>query len=102
MLAKIFLHGVSGELRISSALLILGGHRMALGCSGLHANGCFNACRNYPVPKNLCRNSPALPYGDDVMLLIGGRVWWACQTKWPRRILGKKLLQNVTGRSGTS
>ena len=41
-------------------------------------------------------------YGDDVMLLIGGRVWWACPTKWPRRILGKKLLQNVTGRSGTS
>lgn len=34
--------------------------------------------------------------------LIGGRVWWACPTKWPRRILGKKLLQNVTGRSGTS
>ena len=39
MLAKIILHGVSGELRITSALLILGGHRMALGCSGLHANG---------------------------------------------------------------
>ena len=62
MLAKNFLHGVSGELRITSALSILGGHRMALGCSGLHANGCFNACRNCPAPKNLCRNSPALPY----------------------------------------
>ena len=41
MLAKKILHGVSGELRITSALCILGGHRMALGCSGLHANGCF-------------------------------------------------------------
>ena len=62
MLAKKILHGVSGELRITSALPILGGHRVALGCSGLHANGCFNACRNCPAPKNLCRNSPALPY----------------------------------------
>ena len=61
MLAKKILHGVSGELRITSALSILGGHRMALGCSGLHANGCFNACRNCPAPKNLCQNSPALP-----------------------------------------
>ena len=61
MHANFFLHGVSVELRITSALPILGGHRMALGCSGLHANGCFNACRNYPAPKNLCRNSPALP-----------------------------------------
>ena len=33
------LHRVSGELRITSALPILGGHRMTLGCSGLHANG---------------------------------------------------------------
>ena len=74
MLAKIFLHGVSGELRITSALLILGGHRMALGCSGLHANGCFNACRNYPAPKNLCRNSPALPYvGMRGVFQDGGR-----------------------------
>ena len=55
MLAKKILHGVSGELRITSALSILGGHRMALGCSGLHANGCFNACRNYPAPKNLSK-----------------------------------------------
>ena len=62
MLAKKISHGVSGELRITSALSILGGHKMALGCSGLHANGCFNACRNCPAPKNLCRNSPALPY----------------------------------------
>ena len=61
MLAKNFLHGVSGELRITCALPILGGHRVALGCSGLHANGCFNVCRNCPAPKNLCRNSPALP-----------------------------------------
>ena len=52
---KIFLHGVSGELRITSALPILGGHRMALGCSGLHANGCFNACRNCLAPKNLSK-----------------------------------------------
>ena len=47
----IILHGVSGELRTTSAIPFLGGHRMALGCSGLHANGCFNACRNCPVPK---------------------------------------------------
>ena len=42
--------GVSGELRVTSTLPILGGRRMALGCSGLHANGCFNACRNCPAP----------------------------------------------------
>ena len=70
MLAKKILHGVSGELRITSALSILGGHRMALGCSGLHANGCFNACRNCPAPKNLCRNSPALPYYRSALVLI--------------------------------
>ena len=56
------LHEVAGELRTISAIFFLGGHRMALGCFGLHANGCFNACRNCPVPKNLCQNSPALPY----------------------------------------
>ena len=55
MLAKTFLHGVSGDLRITSALPILGGHKIALGCSGLHANGCFNACQNYPAPKNLSK-----------------------------------------------
>ena len=32
------LHGVEGELRTNSAIPFLGGHRMALGCSGLHAN----------------------------------------------------------------
>ena len=37
------LHGVSGDLRTNSAITFLGGHRMALGCFGLHANGCFNA-----------------------------------------------------------
>ena len=42
---------------------------MALDCSGLHANGCFNACRNYPAPKNLCRNSPALPYWPRAVML---------------------------------
>ena len=48
---KKILHGVSGELRITRVLPILGGHRVALGCSALHANGCFNACRNFPMPK---------------------------------------------------
>ena len=37
------LYEMLGELRTTNALAILGGHRMALGCSGLHANGCFNA-----------------------------------------------------------
>ena len=87
MLAKIFLHGISGDLRITSALPILGGHRMALGCSGLHANGCFNACRNYPAPKNLCRNSPALPYCNFLLLLDD----WKCdQLFW--RNYGCKIL----------
>ena len=34
---------VVGEMRTTSAIPFFGGHRMALGCFGLHANGCFNA-----------------------------------------------------------
>ena len=35
--------GYWGKLRTSGASPIFGGHRMALGCSGLHANYCFIA-----------------------------------------------------------
>ena len=56
------LYGVSGELRTTSASPIFRGHRMALGCSGLHANDCFNANRNCPLNKNLCSICPTLPY----------------------------------------
>ena len=34
------LYWVLSELRTTSASTILGGHRMALDCSGLHASGC--------------------------------------------------------------
>ena len=52
------LYGVVGELRTTSALPFLGVHRMALGCSGLHANGCFNADQNCPRPKIYAKFAP--------------------------------------------
>ena len=56
------LYGVSDELRTTSALPIFGVHKMALGCSGLHANGCFNANQNFPRPKIYAKICPALSY----------------------------------------
>ena len=42
------LQGDKDELRTSGASPIFGRHRVALGCSGLHANSYFTAERNSP------------------------------------------------------
>ena len=47
------LQGDRDELRTSGASPIFGRHRVALGCSGLHANCYFTAERNSPAPKNI-------------------------------------------------
>ena len=47
---NIFLGG-RDELRTCGASLIFGGHRMTLGCSGLHANCYLLLNRNSPTPK---------------------------------------------------
>ena len=54
------------ELRTSGASPIFGRHRVALGCSGLHANCYFTAERNSPAPKNNNNNNNYYYYYDEI------------------------------------
>ena len=60
------LQGDRDELRTSGASPIFGRHRVALGCSGLHANCYFTAERNSPAPKNNNNNNNYYYYYDEI------------------------------------